>query len=156
MTLAIIAAIGKNRVIGKEGQLPWHIADDLKRFKRLTSGHVVLMGRKTFESIGKPLSNRRNVVISSTPVPHVETYRSVDDALAALANEEKVFVIGGGEVYRQLLDRADELYLTFVDRDLAGDTFFPPYEHLLGSTFQLLHEEVHEGFTFADYRRIVA
>jgi dihydrofolate reductase len=154
MTLAIIAAIGKNRVIGKSGKLPWHISEDLKRFKKLTSGHTILMGRKTFESIGKPLSNRRNVVISSKQIPHVETYPSVDAALKGLADEERVFVIGGGQVYAQLLDRADELYLTFVDVRVDGDAFFPPYEHLLGERFALVHHEAHDGFAFADYVRV--
>lgn len=152
MKLAIIAAVGKNRVIGKDGKLPWHISEDLKRFKRLTTGHVVLMGRKTFESMGKPLSNRRNVVITSKHIPGVETYASVDEALKALAHQEKVFVIGGGQIYAQLIERADELYLTLVEEEFAGDTFFPPYEHLLGSRFTLVNEERHKGYRFVDYK----
>lgn len=154
MTLAIIAAIGKNRVIGKDGKLPWHISDDLKRFKRLTTGHAVLMGRKTFESLGKPLANRRNVVLSSKKIPNVETYPSIEAALKALAHQDKVFVIGGGEIYAQLLDRADALYLTLVDNDFEGDAFFPPYEHLIGKRFVLVRREAHEGFAFADYARL--
>lgn len=154
MKLAIIAAIGKNRVIGSGGKLPWHVSEDLKRFKRLTTGHTVLMGRKTFESIGKPLVNRRNVVISSKPIPNVETYPSIEAALKALANEEAVFVVGGGKIYSQLLAKADELYLTLVETTVEGDTFFPPYEHLLGPTFTLTREEQHIGYTFRDYRRV--
>ncbi len=154
MKLAIIAAIGKNRVIGSGGKLPWHVSEDLKRFKRLTTGHTVLMGRKTFESIGKPLVNRRNVVISSKPIPNVETYPSIEAALKALANEEAVFVVGGGKIYSQLLAKADELYLTLVETTVEGDTFFPPYEHLLGTTFTLTREEQHIGYTFRDYRRV--
>jgi dihydrofolate reductase len=154
LKLAIIAAIGKNRVIGKDGKLPWHISEDLKRFKKLTTGHTVLMGRRTFESIGKPLSNRRNVVISSRHIPNIETYPSVDEALNALADQEKVFVIGGAQIYSQLLDRADELYLTLVDQTVAGDAFFPPFEDLLDK-FLLMHKEAHNGYAFVDYARRV-
>ncbi len=153
MKLAIIVAIGSNRVIGINGALPWHIADDLRRFKRLTTGHAVLMGRKTYESIGKPLVNRRNVVITTKQIPGVETYASVDAALTALANQEKVFVIGGGQIYGQLLEKADQLYLTFVDREIEGDTLFPPYERLLETKFRLTYKEEHDGFVFADYER---
>ena len=153
MKLAIIVAIGNNRVIGINGALPWHIADDLKRFKRLTTGHAVLMGRKTYESIGKPLVNRRNVVITAKQIPGVETYASVEAALTALANQEKVFVIGGGQIYAQLLEKADQLHLTFVDREIEGDTLFPPYESLLENKFRLTYKEEHDGFVFADYER---
>ncbi len=153
MKLAIIVAIGNNRVIGINGALPWHIADDLKRFKRLTTGHAVLMGRKTYESIGKPLVNRRNVVITAKQIPGVETYASVEAALTALANQEKVFVIGGGQIYAQLLEKADQLHLTFVDREIEGDTLFPPYESLLETKFRLTYKEEHDGFVFADYER---
>jgi dihydrofolate reductase len=152
--LALIVAIGRNSVIGTQGKLPWHISEDLQRFKRLTTGHAVLMGRKTFESIGRPLPHRRFIVLSSTPLPGVETFRSIDTALAALADQERVFVIGGGTVYAALLPRADELYLTLVDRTVDGDTFFPPYEDLLASHFRLVHREYHEGFAFMDYIRI--
>ncbi len=153
MTLALIAAIGNNRVIGKDGKLPWHIPEDLKHFKRLTTSHSVLMGRKTFESIGKPLANRRNVVVTSRPIPGVETYPSIDAALQALANEERVFVIGGAQVYAQVLERVDELYLTLVEGDHEGDTFFPPYEHLLGTRFHLASFTQHQGYAFAHYVR---
>jgi len=151
--LAIIAAVGRNRAIGNAGKLPWHLSEDLKRFKRLTTGHAILMGRKTWESIGRPLPGRRNVVLSSSPVPGVETYASAEDALRALASAERVFVIGGGTVYAQLLDRADELYLTLVDREVEADTFFPPYEHLLGSVFREVAREPHGEFEFVDYVR---
>lgn len=154
MKLALIVAVARNRVIGKGGKLPWHISEDLKRFKRLTTGHTVLMGRKTFESIGRPLPNRRNVVISSTPQPGVETYRSVTEALEALKDEEKIFVMGGGQLYACLLDSADELYLTLVDKDVEGDTFFPPYEHMLGTRFREAAREEREGYTFVDYTRL--
>lgn len=153
MKIALIAAVSRNRVIGKDGKLPWHISEDLKRFKRLTTGHAVLMGRTTFESLGKPLPDRRNVVLTSRPIPGVETYRSIDDALKALNDEERVFVIGGGKIFAQLIERADELYLTLIDHDVEGDTFFPPYEHLLGTRFTLVRSTPANGYIFADYAR---
>jgi dihydrofolate reductase len=152
--LVIIAAIAKNRVIGKDGKLPWHISDDLKRFKRLTSGHAILMGRRTYESLGQPLPHRRNVVLTSRPIPGVETYPSLPEALNALKDQERVFVIGGGNVFSQLIEHADALYLTHVERDVQGDVFFPPYEHLIGKIFRLVAREDHNGYAFLDYARL--
>lgn len=153
MKLAIIAALSRNRIIGYKGKLPWHISEDLKRFKKLTTGHTVLMGRKTFESIGKPLPNRRNVVLSSKQIPGVETYPTLAQALEALDKEERVFVIGGGELFMQLVDHADELYLTLVDQTIIGDTFFPPYVHLIGDRYSLVEREEHQGYAFEDYQK---
>ncbi len=154
MKLIILAALNRKRVIGKDGRLPWHIAEDLKRVKRLTTGHALLMGRRTFESLGKPLPNLRNVVLTSQKLADIETYGSLPDALEALRSEEKVFVFGGGKLFGQLLEKADEWYLTMVDQDVEGDTFFPPYEHLIGNMFLLVRKEEHEGFTFLDYRKV--
>ncbi len=153
MRLALIAAIASNRVIGRAGTLPWNIPGDLKRFKRLTTGKAVLMGRTTYVSLGKPLSNRRNVVVSSHAIPGVESYRGVEQALEALKAEEVVFVIGGARLYAALLERADELYFTLVERTVEGDTFFPPYEHLLKTRFREISRERHPGFTFVNYIR---
>jgi dihydrofolate reductase len=152
--LSIIAALNRDRVIGVGGKLPWHVSEDLKRFKRLTTGHTVLMGRKTYESMGKPLPNRRNVVLTSQKIQGVETYPTIGHALQALQDQEQVFVIGGGELYTQLLDSAQALYLTIVDQVVEGDTFFPPYEHLIGDTFRLVNSEPHEGYRFEDYERV--
>jgi dihydrofolate reductase len=152
--LAIIAAVALNRGIGKDGKLPWHLSEDLKRFKRLTTGHTVLMGRKTYESIGKPLPHRRNVVLTSRLIPGVETHPTLDAALEALKNEEKIFVIGGGALYAMVLDNADEIYLTLILKDVEADTFFPPYRHLLASSFRLAHREEHPAFVFEDYVRV--
>lgn len=154
MKLAIIAAIAKNRVIGDNGRLPWHLSEDLKRFKRLTVGHTVLMGRKTYESIGKPLVNRRNVVVSSQVIPGVECYRSVDAALTALKDVDRVFVIGGGQLYKALLSKADILHLTLLDQSVTGDTLFPPYDHLIGTVFTETSREQRDGFAFVDYIRV--
>ena len=153
MKLAIIAAVARNRVIGNMGRLPWHIPQDMKRFKQLTTGHAVLMGRKTFESLGRPLPERRNVVITSSTIPGVESYPSIPRALEALAGEDLVFVIGGGKVFAQLLDKTDILHLTIVDQSPPGDAFFPPYEHLLGSQFTLTNREEFPGFAFEDFAR---
>ena len=153
MKLIIIAAIANNRVIGNEGKIPWHISEDLKRFKRLTTGNVVLMGRRTWESLGKPLSHRRNVVVTSRPIAGVECYSTIDEALAALRNQEKVFVIGGARVYAELLGRADELFLTYVEQDVEGDAYFPAFQELLKVKFKATRREQHEGYEFVDYVR---
>lgn len=154
MKLAIIVAIGKNRVIGKGGKLPWHIPEDLKRFKRLTTGHSVLMGRKTWESLGKPLVNRRNVVITSRLIPGIECYATIDAALAALRDQERVYVIGGARIYSDLFPKADELYLTFVEQTVEGDAYFPAYEEELQRKFKVVSREKREGYEFVDYVRI--
>ncbi len=153
MKLALIAAVARNRVIGRDGRIPWHISDDLKRFKRLTVGHTVLMGRRTWESLGRPLVDRRNVVLSSRAIPDVETYPSVEKALEALSGEERVFVIGGAALYARFLDCADELYLTLVDQEPEGDTLFPPYEEVLRTRYRLTRREDHHGYHFVDYIR---
>ena len=154
MRLALIAAVGPNRVIGRGGSLPWHIGEDLRRFKRLTTGSAILMGRKTWESLGRSLANRRNVVLSSHQHTGVEAYRTIDAALTALEGQEKVFVIGGAQVYATVLNRADALYLTLVDQSVEGDAYFPPYENLLSSVFKEVSREKHLGFEFIDYVRV--
>ena len=153
MKIALIAALTRSRVIGRGGKLPWHIPDDLKRFRRLTTGHAVVMGRKTFEALGKPLPHRRNIVITSRDVPGIETYRSTQDALRSLADQERIFIIGGGQLFAQVLDLADELFLTIVDSPAEGDTFFPPYEHLLGTRFRQVSHVEGKGYIFEDYVR---
>jgi len=138
MKLIIIAALASNRVIGRNGDLPWNLPEDLAHFKQLTTGHAVLMGRKTYESMGAPLVNRKNVVLSAKPIPGVETYHSLNDALAALQGQENVFVIGGGRVFNDTLSLADELYLTTVEYDVEGDTFFPEYKALVEKDFTVV------------------
>ncbi len=153
MKLIAIAAVSLNRVIGKNGHVPWDIPDDLHRFMRLTVGHTVLMGRKSYESLGKPLPKRRNVVLTSKTIAGVETYPSIDAALEAVRSDEKVFVIGGGDIFRQMLHLVDMIQLTLVERVVEGDTFFPPYEDFVGSEFSVQFEEQHEGFKYLDYVR---
>ncbi|MCL2097201.1 MAG: dihydrofolate reductase [Bacteroidales bacterium] len=124
--LSIIVAIAKNNAIGKDNQLLWHISEDLKYFKRITSGHTVIMGWMTYQSIGRPLPNRRNIVISETPDP-IEGTLVVPDLAAALQHvaDEEAFVIGGGITYRNALPLAQKLYITYVDANYEADTFFP-------------------------------
>jgi dihydrofolate reductase len=154
MKLILIAALNKKRVIGINGKIPWNIPEDLQRFKRLTTNHTVLMGRKTFESIGKQLFNRRNIVLTSSKIPAVETFSSLNTVLQKLSNEEKVFVIGGEQVFTEALPLADELNLTIVNNTVDGDTFFPPYEHLIGSSFNLQSKEDFPGFSFNVFEKI--
>jgi dihydrofolate reductase len=154
MKLIFVAALTKDRVIGKNRAVPWDIPEDMKRFKRMTLGHVVLMGRGTYEALSSPLTNRRNVVITSRKIDAVETYPTIAEALEVLKNEEEVFVIGGGQIFAQLLMSAAELRLTLVEREIEGDTFFPPYEHLIGPIFRLASKEEHQGFSFLDYVRV--
>jgi len=153
MKLIIIAAIAHNRVIGKNGKLPWHIPEDLARFKQLTTGHTVIMGRRTFDGLERPFPNRVNIVISSNVINGVSSYPSLNFALQALSNRKEVFVIGGGRVFADALKLADELRLTLVDRDVDGDTYFPPYEEYVRKNFQLVHQEYQTGYRFVDYVR---
>ncbi len=126
-----VVAMASNRSIGKDGQLPWHIPGELKWFKELTIGHPIVMGRKTFDSIGKALPGRRNIVFSQSlhqgDVPGVEIINSLAD-LEALALEGEVFIIGGTRVFELLLDRTDTIYLTYIYQSHEGDTFFPAFE----------------------------
>ena len=156
MNLTLISALTPDRVIGNNGAVPWDVPLDMKRFKALTLGHTVLMGRRTYETLSEPLTQRRNVVLTSRPIAGVETYPTIADALRALESEKEVFVIGGGQIFAELIESASALRLTIVDMKVDGDTFFPPYEHLIGPVFRLAAEEKLDGFTFRDYVRISA
>ena len=127
MILSIIAAVARNRAIGKDNRLLCHISEDLRYFKQITSGHTVIMGRKTFESIGKPLPDRNNIVISRTltPANNISVAKDLNAAIAQCRNEMEVFIIGGGSIYRETLPLARRLYLTEVHTNCEGDTFFP-------------------------------
>lgn len=128
MRIVIIAALSSNRVIGRDNDLPWRISADLKRFKALTTGHSIVMGRKTWDSIGFPLPKRRSIVLTRDAefaAPGAEVVHTVDDALAAAGEDDDVFIIGGAQIYTLTLPRATHLELTHVDAEIAGDTFFP-------------------------------
>jgi dihydrofolate reductase len=129
--ISIIAAMAENRVIGRENSLPWHLPNDLKHFKRLTSGHAIIMGRKNYESIGRPLPERTNIVVTRTPdyrAPGCTVVHSIGDALVAAGDDPEVFIIGGAELYAQTLARAHRLYLTEIHAHVSGDTYFPNFD----------------------------
>ncbi len=130
MLISLIVAMARNRCIGDKGQLPWHLPQDLARFKRLTLGHHLLMGRATWESIGRPLPGRTTLVVSRDPnfvAEGGQVFRDLDTALCACqaAGESELFVCGGAEIYRQALPLCQRIYLTELKRDVAGDRFFP-------------------------------
>ncbi len=158
--ITLIAAVARNGVIGRAGTIPWRIPGDLPRFKRITLGHPVIMGRRTWQSLGKPLPGRRNLVISRTPDPKLagaEVFASLDAALAACGQAEEVFVIGGTEAYREALPRAQRLLLTEIDADIDGDAFFPPFDR---TQWREARRESHPAnpdnplpFAYVDYER---
>lgn len=130
MELILIAAMAANRVIGRQGDIPWNIPGEQTRFKEITMGHSLLMGRRTWESIGRPLPGRRNIVVTRNPVfraPGAEVAHSLEEGLALTEGDEKVFIIGGSQLYRLALNRADTLILTELEQEIAGDAFFPAF-----------------------------
>lgn len=158
MTVALIVAHDPNLVIGREGGLPWHYSEDLKYFKRTTMGHPMIMGRVVFEEIDeRPLPGRENIVLSRTRTyDHVPTFASLEAALKYLEgkNEELVFIIGGGEVYRQAMSRADKLFVTEIHSEFEGDTYFPEYRSQVGTTWKEIKREDHPELSFVVYERI--
>ncbi|WP_410497860.1 dihydrofolate reductase [Chitinibacter sp. S2-10] len=158
MQLAIISAVGKNGVIGIDNRLPWRLPEDLQYFKRLTMGSPMLMGRKTFESLPGLLPGRRHLVVSRNVdwnAPGAEVFTSLESAIAACAGLEKLFVIGGGEIYRQALALADTLYLTEVNLSPEGDAFFPEFDRdvWLESSREAHCSEKGIEYAFVTYQR---
>jgi len=198
--ISIIAAIGKNRELGKNNKLLWHIAEDLKRFRKLTQGHAVIMGRKTFESLGKPLPNRLNIVVTrqrnflniekarysvsrliGTPPPNSSGSLKSSKQVSLLSPGEKIafvlqsliacfslekaietarskerneiFIIGGGQIYKQGIKYADKLYLTIVEKKLEADTYFPDYSEFKKIIFKEKHQSNDYSFTFLELER---
>lgn len=126
--ISIIVAMAQNRAIGKNNQLLWHLPADLKHFKQLTIGHTIIMGRKTFDSIAKPLPNRRNIIITrqkSLEIPGAEIANSLEQALELCKKDEEIFIIGGAQIYEQALPLTSKIYLTTVKQDFEADAFFP-------------------------------
>lgn len=156
MTLAAIVAHDPSLVIGKDGDLPWHYPEDLKYFKRITMGHPLIMGRVVFEGLGeKPLPGRENIVLSrSREYDHVPTFSSFDDAIDHVKGEEIVFLIGGGEIYRQFLDQVDKLFVTEIHESYGGDTYFPEYRDEIGTTWKEIKREDHPKLSFVVYDRM--
>lgn len=163
MTLSIIAALGNNNVIGRDGQLPWHMPADLKRFKQLTTGHHLLMGRRTYESVGKPLPGRITVVITRAhdfSPAGVAIARSIDEAIskAEATGDREVFIGGGTEIFNQTLHLANRMYLTRIHAEPEGDTYFPEFDdvnewHLVDSEHYEADERNPYPYSFLTYER---
>ena len=151
--ISLIVAKSKNNIIGGGGKIPWYIPEDLQRFKKLTTNNIVIMGRKTFESLpkeSKPLPNRLNIIISRNKnykVDNCLVVNSLSQALRKAGSDKKVFVIGGGEIYKEALKYADNIYVTEVDGEFKGDTYFPT----LNRTWKEVKREEKEGYRFIDY-----
>ena len=169
MKVSIIGAMGKNRELGFGNKLPWHLPDDLKRFKEITRGHAVIMGRKTYESIGRVLPDRKNIIVTRNPAyqaPGCVVVGSIEDAFKAATknhdndydHDDEVFVIGGGDIYKLALPYANTMYLTFVDAEREADAFFPEFEE---KEWHIIQEESHGSdekhaypFVFRTYKRL--
>ena len=162
MLLSLIAAADEHNVIGKDGKLPWHLSADMHYFRTVTSGHPIIMGRKTYESIGHPLPGRQNIVISRQThlkIDGCDVVSSLDEAihLAEESGATEAFVIGGGEIYKQALSIADRIYLTRIALSVDGDTFFPVFSE---KEWEEVSREEHQAdeknacsYTFTVYRR---
>ena len=149
--LIAVAAMSNNRVIGTNGALPWHFPEDLKFFKNLTSGHPVVMGRKTYESIGRPLPNRQNIILSKTmnhPAQGTDLYKSIEEFIDDFkAHSGPIFIIGGAQIYSILMKMTREIFLTHIYKDYDGDAKFPPFEmeftlnkkKLVNEEFEICH-----------------
>jgi len=152
--ISMVAAIGKNtRALGRDNELLWRIPDDLKRFRRLTKGHPVIVGRKTYESIGRPLPDRPNIILARETdfeVPGCTVVNSFEDAIdeAKKLDQDEIFIIGGGQIYKQGMQFANRLYLTLVESDDEGDVFFPEYENKFKNVISS-EDHVYEGLKFS-------
>ncbi|MDR9419211.1 dihydrofolate reductase [Gracilimonas sp.] len=156
MTITLVAAHDPNLVIGKEGGLPWRYPEDLKHFKNTTIDHTIIMGRGVFEELNEiPLPGRRNIVLSTTKeYDQVETYTSLDEALDACKDEDEVFIIGGGILYRESIEIADKMIITEIHKEYEGDTFFPEYRDKIGNTWQEISREDQGELSFIAYKRL--
>jgi len=163
MSIKLICAISKNNVIGNENKLPWNIPEDLKRFKKLTSNNWIVMGRKTFDSIGRPLPNRKNIVLSKNKnlrIDSVEVFNSPKEVIESYKNnsdQKDLFIIGGTYVYELFLEYSEYLFITHVDKEYSGDAFFPKIDW---NEWKLISEESRYdddekvNFYFRDYKKI--
>lgn len=157
--ISLIVAMDNNNVIGFENDMPWSLPNDLKHFKDVTSHHTIVMGRKTYESIGRPLPNRKNIVLSRSGYEtedDVEVISSIDE-IKKLAEKEEVFVIGGGTIYKQVLPYADRLYITRINEAFEGDTYFPQFNEdewkIIEEKAGILNEKNKHEHTFYTYTR---
>ena len=159
--VSIIVAMGRNRVIGKDNSLIWHLPADLKHFKETTMGKPIIMGRKTFESVGKPLPGRTNIVVTRRKgysAPGCLAAGSVEQALELVTGEPEIFITGGGEIYRQSLPLADRMYITIIDHDFEGDTFFPEFSRkiwkITGENYHPADDRNKYPMVFRIYKRV--
>ncbi len=146
MHISLVAAMSKNGVIGNNNALPWHLPEELKYFRKVTLGKPVIMGRKTFGSIGKPLPNRRNIIMthSTVPIPGCWVAGSIQEALALVQDYEEVMVIGGAKIYESFLPFASRIYLTIIHQQYEGDTYFPEVNW---RQWEQVSEQIMDGFT---------
>jgi len=149
--ITLIAAMAANRVIGKDNGLPRDYPEDMARFRSLTAGKTIVMGRKTFDSIGRPLPKRRNIVLSRSwfAAEGVEVFSTIDDIIAATQDEPEVMIIGGQTIYEQFLPYADRIELTIIHKEYDGDTYFPVFE----ADFHEINRDDKEGLLFVTYER---
>lgn len=156
--LSLIAALSRNHAVGIDNRLPWHLPADLKYFKATTSGHPIIMGRKTYDSIGRPLPGRHNIVVTRNAgwqADGVTVVHSIEEALAAAGDAAEVFLIGGATLYAEALPRAERLYLTEIEAEFEGDAFFPDWPR---AEFREIGRERHQtdtfSYSFAVYERL--
>ena len=161
MIISLIVAMDKNNAIGRDNKLLWHLSDDLKNFKKITLNKPIIMGRKTYDSIGMPLPKRENIVISrdkDLKINGVNVYNSIDSAIESCSEHAEVVVIGGANIYEQVLDRVDKMYVTYVDCELEADTFFPKFSEskfkLVDSYKHLKDDKNEYSWTFCEYQAV--
>ena len=157
--VSLIVAVAKNGVIGVNNTLPWHLPEDLKRFRALTTGHHIIMGRKTYDSLGRLLPGRTTVIVTRNPDYQVEgaiVVHSLEEAIQVCGNDNEAFLIGGAELYKDGLKLANKLYLTEIDAEFEGDAHFPAFNQ---SEWRLIEQESHTsenglGFSYKTYQRV--
>lgn len=158
--ISLIAAISKNNVLGKDNKIPWYLPEDLKRFKQLTTNHPIIMGRKTYQSIGRPLPNRTNIVITRDhnfkAIEGIIVVDAIEKALekAKQIETQEIFIIGGGEIYNQSINLADKLYLTVIDKEIEGDVYFPDYSNFKKITYQANGHSGEYNYKFLELEKI--
>ena len=153
MIFSAIVAHDKNHLIGGDNKLLWHIPEDLKRFKKLTTNHTIVMGRKTFESIGKPLPNRLNIILTKDKDFQAEgclVFNDISDVIKEVQNSNEVFIIGGGQIYNEFFPIINRIYVTLVESEYVGDTYFPKYNE---KDWKCFYEEKKEGFRYQTWIR---
>ena len=154
MKISMIAAMARNRVIGLDNKMPWHLPEELQYFKKVTMGKPILMGRNTFESIGRPLPGRQNIVITSNrqlEIAGVDVVHSIEQALSVANSQPELMVIGGARLYQQMLEHADTLYITDINLTVTGDAFFPDFSEIAWKKNDIEQHRSQAGIDFVTY-----